>query len=99
MALAEFAAGKFLSPVSPVQSPEVIIPDAVASLAEPESRIWPLEVGLVFGQVQGAEDLEFSQQNKLKAHINQLWLERVPTSEIITVAGGLVCSMRGTAHA
>ena len=99
MALAEFAAGKFLSPVSPVQSPEVIIPDAVASLAEPESRIWPLEVGLVFGQVQGAEDLEFSQQNKLKAHINQLWLERVPTSEIITVAGGLVGSMRGTAHA
>ena len=99
MALAEFAAGKFLSPVSPVQSPEVIIPDAVASLAEPDSRIWPLEVGLVFGQVQGAEDLEFSQQNKLKAHINQLWLERVPTSEIITVAGGLVGSMRGTAHA
>lgn len=99
MALAEFAAGKFLSPVSPVQSPEVIIPDAVASLAEPESRIWPLEVGLVFGQVQGAEDLEFSQQNKLKAHINQLWLERVPTSEIITVADGLVGSMRGTAHA
>lgn len=99
MALAEFAAGKFLSPVSIVQSPEVIIPDAVASLAEPESRIWPLEVGLVFAQVQGAEDLEFSQQNKLKAHINQLWLERVPTSEIITVAGGLVGSMRGTAHA
>ncbi|EMM9357619.1 phage N-6-adenine-methyltransferase [Klebsiella oxytoca] len=99
MALAEFAAGKFLSPASPVQSPEVIIPDAVASLAEAESRIWPLEVGLVFGQVQGAEDLEFSQQNKLKAHINQLWLERMPTSEIITVAGGLVGSMQGVAHA
>ena len=98
MALAEFAAGKFLPPASPVQSPEVIIPDAVA-LAEAESRIWPLEVGLVFEQLQGAEDLEFSQQNKLKAHINQLWLERVPTSEIITVAGGLVGSMRGTAHA
>ncbi|HBV5320132.1 TPA: phage N-6-adenine-methyltransferase [Klebsiella pneumoniae] len=99
MALAEFAAGKFLSPASPVQSPEVIIPDAVASLAEAESRIWPLEVGLVFGQVQGAEDLEFSQQNKLKSHINQLWLERMPTSEIITVAGGLVGSMQGVAHA
>ncbi|MGT8745154.1 phage N-6-adenine-methyltransferase [Klebsiella oxytoca] len=99
MALAEFAAGKFLSPASPVQSPEVIIPDTVTSLVEAESRIWPLEVGLVFEQLQGAEDLEFSQQNKLKAHINQLWLERVPTSEIITVAGGLVGSMRGTAHA
>lgn len=100
MALAEFAAGKFLSPVSPAQSPEVIIPEAgFAALAEAESRIWPLEVGLVFNQVEGAEDLELSQQNKLKAHINQLWLERMPTSEIITVAGGLVGSMKGGAHA
>lgn len=100
MALAEFAAGKFLSPVSPAQSPEVIMPEAgFAALAEAESRIWPLEVGLVFNQVEGAEDLELSQQNKLKAHINQLWLERMPTSEIITVAGGLVGSMQGVAHA
>lgn len=100
MALAEFAAGKFLSPASPAQSPEVIIPEAgFAALAEAESRIWPLEVGLVFNQVEGAEALELSQQNKLKAHINQLWLERMPTSEIITVAGGLVRSMQGVAHA
>ncbi|WP_447717341.1 phage N-6-adenine-methyltransferase [Pluralibacter gergoviae] len=100
MALAEFAAGKFLSPVSPAQSPEVIMPEAgFAALAEAESRIWPLEVGLVFNQVEGAEDLELSQQNKLKAHINQLWLERMPTSEIITVACGLVGSMQGVAHA
>lgn len=100
MALAEFAAGKLLSPASPVQSPEVIIPDAgFAALAEAESRIWPLEVGLVFNQVEGAEDLELSQQNKLKAHINQLWLERMSTSEIITVAGGLVGSMKGATHA
>lgn len=100
MALAEFAAGKFLSSASPAQSPEVIIPEAgFAALAEAESRIWPLEVGLVFNQVEGAEDLELSQQNKLKAHINQLWLERMPTSEIITVAGGLVGSMQGAAHA
>ncbi|WFF18030.1 phage N-6-adenine-methyltransferase [Klebsiella pneumoniae] len=100
MALAEFAAGRFLSSVPPVPEPEVVIPDAVfTALAEAESRIWPLEVGLVFNQVEGAEDLELSQQNKLKAHINQLWLERMPTSEIITVAGGLVGSMQGAAHA
>ena len=100
MALAEFAAGRFLSSVPPVPEPEVVIPDAVfTALAEAESRIWPLEVGLVFNQVEGAEDLELSQQNKLKAHINHLWLERMPTSEIITVAGGLVGSMQGAAHA
>lgn len=100
MALAEFAAGRFLSPTPPVPEPDVVIPDAVfTALAEAESRIWPLEVGLVFNQVEGAEDLESSQQNKLKAHINQLWLERMPSSEIITVAGGLVGSMKGAAHA
>lgn len=65
----------------------------------PESRIWPLEVGLVFDQVDGADALEESQQNKLKANINQLWLERTPTSEIITIARGLVDSMQGVTHA
>nr|WP_155237836.1 hypothetical protein [Erwinia amylovora] len=47
--------------------------------------------------MEGASDLNVSQQNKLKANINQLWLERMPTSEIITVAGGLVSSMREVA--
>lgn len=60
----------------------------------PESRIWPLEVGLVFEQVDGVDRLDLSQQNTLKANINQLWLERMPTSEIITAASGMVSSMR-----
>ncbi|EOD2838400.1 phage N-6-adenine-methyltransferase, partial [Raoultella ornithinolytica] len=62
-------------------------------------RIWPLEVGLLFRQVEGAEGMELYHQNKLKAHINQLWLERMPTSEIIAIAGGLVESMQGVSHA
>lgn len=65
----------------------------------PESRIWPLEVGIVFDQVDGADMLNESQQNKLKANINQLWLERTATSEIITIARGLVGSMQGVTHA
>ncbi|MFV4869122.1 phage N-6-adenine-methyltransferase [Citrobacter freundii] len=65
----------------------------------PESRIWPLEVGIVFDQVDGADMLDESQQNKLKANINQLWLERTATSEIITIARGLVGSMQGVIHA
>lgn len=64
-----------------------------------ESRVWPLEVGLVFNQIEGADALPVSQQNKLKANINQLWLERMPTSEIITTAGGLFNSMQGAVNA
>ncbi|EMB4322606.1 phage N-6-adenine-methyltransferase [Pluralibacter gergoviae] len=94
MSLAQFAAAKVAQP-----SPLVEAVPAVAELPEVESRIWPLEVGLVFNQVEGADSLAAAQQNKLKANINQLWLERVPTSEIITVAGGLVSSMQGAVNA
>ena len=95
MALAQFAVGL----VSPAQ--DVAPTPAVTPVSEPvmESRIWPLEVNLAFGQVEGADSLGVNQQNKLKANINQLWLERVPTSEIISVAGGLVSSMQGAVNA
>lgn len=98
MTLARFAIGNSSSQVV-AATDEVVTPAAQTELPETESRIWPLEVGLVFKQVEGSEALDMSQQNKLKAHINQLWLERMPTSEIITVAGGLVGSMQGAAHA
>ncbi|EEN7400734.1 phage N-6-adenine-methyltransferase [Salmonella enterica] len=93
MSLVEFAAGKVQPPATtaPEQEEPIIAP---AVLPYVDSRIWPLEVGLVFNQVEGADSLDASQQNKLKANINQLWLERMPTSEIITTAGGLVSSMR-----
>lgn len=92
MALAQFAVGK--EPTIAMREPqEPVIP------SETESRIWPLEVGLVFNQVEGADVLSEVQQNKLKANINQLWLERTATSEIITIAHGLVGSMQGVTHA
>ncbi|HCM9270331.1 TPA: phage N-6-adenine-methyltransferase [Enterobacter cloacae subsp. cloacae] len=94
LSLAQFAAAKMaLSSV-----PEKAMPTPIAT-ADAESRIWPLEVGLVFNQVEGADSLGVNQQNKLKANINQLWLERVPTSEIISVVGGLVSSMQGAVNA
>lgn len=93
MSLVEFAAGKVHPPATTVpEQEEPIVAPAV--LPDVDSRIWPLEVGLVFNQVEGADSLDASQQNKLKANINQLWLERMPTSEIITTAGGLVSGMR-----
>ncbi|MCU4025996.1 MAG: phage N-6-adenine-methyltransferase [Enterobacter sp.] len=98
MVLAEFAVGKVQPPATP--APAQVDPAvAPAALPDVDSRIWPLEVGLVFNQVEGADYLDAVQQNKLKANINQLWLERMPTSEIITVAGGLVSSMQGAVNA
>lgn len=92
MALAQFAVGKEPT-IAMRASQEPVIP------SETESRIWPLEVGLVFNQVEGVDVLSEAQQNKLKANINQLWLERTATSEIITIARGLVGSMQGVTHA
>lgn len=63
----------------------------------PKAGYVSLEVGLAFEQVEGVNHLNESQQNKLKAHINQLWLERTPSTEIITIASGLVSSMQGLA--
>lgn len=90
MALAQFAVGKEPT-IAMRATQEPVIP------SETESRIWPLEVGIVFNQVDGADMLDESQQNKLKANINQLWLERTATSEIITAASELVRNMRGEA--
>ncbi|HHA2276527.1 TPA: phage N-6-adenine-methyltransferase [Enterobacter hormaechei subsp. xiangfangensis] len=94
LSLAQFAAAKMALP----SVSEKAMPTPIAT-ADAESRIWPLEVGLVLNQVEGADSLGVNQQNKLKANINQLWLERVPTSEIISVAGGLVSSMQGAVNA
>ncbi|HBD7021793.1 TPA: phage N-6-adenine-methyltransferase [Citrobacter koseri] len=89
MALAQFAVTK-VAPPAPAEE----VTSAAVDLPEVESRIWPLEVGLVFNQVEGADALSEIQQNKLKANINQLWLERMPTSEIITVASEQIGSMQ-----
>lgn len=92
MALAQFTVGKEQK-IATLTAQEPVMP------LETESRIWPLEVGLLFNQVEGVDVLSEAQQNKLKANINQLWLERTATSEIITIASGLVGSMQGVTHA
>ncbi|GAB5070919.1 hypothetical protein SedNR2807_11050 [Citrobacter sedlakii] len=89
MSLAQFAATK-VAPPAPAEE----VTSAAVYLPEVESRIWPLEVGLVFNQVEGADALSEIQQNKLKANINQLWLERMSTSDIITVASEQIGSMK-----
>lgn len=98
LSLAQFATSRTQPPAVEIPAAPVSVP-ADDALPETESKIWPLEVGLVFDSVPGVDDLEFRQKQKLKAHINQLWLERLPTSEIISVVGGLVSSMQGAACA
>ncbi|HBP8874100.1 TPA: phage N-6-adenine-methyltransferase [Escherichia coli] len=85
MSLALFAAGRKQPPALPVT------PEPMAT----ENRIWPLEVGLLFNHLAGAEDLDEPKQHKIKSHINQLWLEKMPNPEILEIAGGLVKSMLG----
>lgn len=92
MSLAQFAVTK-VAPPAPAEE----VTSAAVDLPEVESRIWPLEVGRVFNQVEGVDELSEAQQNKLKANINQRWLERTDTSDIIAAASELVRNMRGEA--
>ncbi|WP_431221702.1 phage N-6-adenine-methyltransferase [Serratia sp. L9] len=82
--------------IQPQNIPE-IIPQEVETTFE-ENKVWPLEVGLMFEQVPQAIELPAVQQNKLKAHINRMWLERMPSHEILSAVAGMAESMGG-AHA
>lgn len=54
-----------------------------------EKTVWPAEVGLVFSQLNHASDLPECHQERLRHHINRMWLESVPMPKIITVASSL----------
>lgn len=92
MALAQFAVGK-----NPSQ--DVSTSALVKEFPETESSIWPMEVEMLFSQVDDSEGLELPLRNKLKAHINQLWLERMSANKIINVVNNLANSMKGVTHA
>jgi phage N-6-adenine-methyltransferase len=54
---------------------------------------WPAEVGMVFEQVDLASSLPANHQQKLKQHINRMWLEQMPVPSIIDAARSLASSM------
>lgn len=54
-----------------------------------EKTVWPNEVELVFSQVLQAASLPECHQERLRHHINRMWLESVPMPKIITVASSL----------
>lgn len=57
------------------------------------STVWPAEVSLVYSQIDNVQELPSSQQQKLKRHINRMWLDRMPVPEIIIAASSLASSM------
>ncbi|WP_409325060.1 hypothetical protein [Serratia liquefaciens] len=54
-----------------------------------EKAVWPNEVELVFSQITQAASLTECHQDRLRHHINRMWLESVPMPKIITVASSL----------
>lgn len=61
------------------------------------STVWPAEVSLVYSQIDSAQELPSSQQQKLKSHINRMWLEKMPVPSIVTAARSLASAMENYA--
>lgn len=62
-------------------------------LADVQETVWPAEVGLVYGQIETAGDLQAHHQRRLKHHINRMWLEKMPVPAIVTAAQSLAIAM------
>ncbi|WP_268063525.1 hypothetical protein [Citrobacter sp. W9] len=62
-------------------------------LVNVEETVWPAEVGMVYSQIESAEDLPSHHQRRLKHHINRMWLEKLPVPDIITAAQSLAIAM------
>ena len=55
--------------------------------------VWPAEVGMVYSQIENAENLPAHHQRRLQHHINRMWLERMPVPSIIAAARSLAAAM------
>ncbi len=62
-------------------------------LVDVSETVWPAEVGMVYGQIENAEDLPAHHQRRLKHHINRMWLEKMPVPGIVTAARSLAAAM------
>lgn len=62
-------------------------------LPDVPETVWPAEVGMVFGQVDGAGQLPAHHQRRLQHHINRMWLEKMPVPSIIAAAKSLASAM------
>lgn len=62
-------------------------------LVDVPEAVWPVEVGMVFSQVENAGSLPAHHQCRLQHHINRMWLEKMPVPAIVTAARSLATAM------
>lgn len=62
-------------------------------LVDVPDTVWPSEVGLVFSQIERAENLPAHHQRRLQHHINRMWLEGMPVPSIVAAARSLAAAM------
>lgn len=62
-------------------------------LVDVPETVWPVEVGVVFSQVENAGSLPAHHQRRLQHHINRMWLEKMPVPAIVTAARSLAAAM------
>ncbi|EPN1319042.1 hypothetical protein ACTVDX_000551 [Enterobacter hormaechei] len=80
---------------------EVLLESAYRRLIELENlllpivpdTVWPVEVGMVYSQIENAGVLPAHHQRRLKYHINRMWLEKMPVPSIIDAARSLAAAM------
>jgi hypothetical protein len=61
-------------------------------LVDVTETVWPVEVGLVYGQIESAGDVPAHHQRRLKHHINRMWLENMPVPSIVVAARSLAAA-------
>ncbi|EMH9466652.1 hypothetical protein ACQFG6_003054 [Klebsiella michiganensis] len=62
-------------------------------LPDVSETVWPVEVSMVFSQIENAGDLPAHHQRRLQHHINRMWLEKMPVPSIIAAARSLASAM------
>ncbi|SLJ92213.1 hypothetical protein SAMN03159434_101902 [Enterobacter sp. NFR05] len=62
-------------------------------LVDVQETVWPAEVKLVWSQVERAGELPAHHQNRLRHHINRMWLEKMPMPAIVEAAKSLAIVM------
>jgi len=62
-------------------------------LVDVAETVWPAEVKLVYSQIERTGELPAHHQNRLRHHINRMWLEQMPVPAIVIAARSLVTAM------
>lgn len=60
---------------------------------ETDCAIWPAEVEMVFSAVEHDGAITEKNKQKLKFHINRMWLEKTPIPQIVVSARSLIATM------